>query len=86
MKKVILIFTLIALSISFTDCNKISKTSQAPATAEDIYCVWVVNSDNVKVFYECVETKEKMESESIRLRNANMFPSSTRKATCSECQ
>lgn len=83
MKKVILIFALIAMSLSFTDCKKSSKLN---ATQPDIYCIWILHDSSPKTFYKCVETQEEMQQESIIIRNNNQFSEVVRKATCADCQ
>jgi len=83
MKKIILIFALIAMSLSFTDCNKSNKLS---ANQPDIYCIWITHGSAPKTFYGCAETKSEMQQELIKIRDSNQFSEVTTKATCSECQ
>ena len=83
MKKIILIFALISLSISFTACKKNSKKSQTPSV---VYCIFTTSSTNVKSFYKCTDSEEEMQSEMIKLRNEGVFASTSEKSTCSECQ
>lgn len=79
MKKVILILAVIALSFS---CNKNKKTL---TPQNDVYCVWIKNSNGTKTFYRCVETSQEMANVAVDLRNQNKFYEETRKATCSDC-
>lgn len=86
MKKVILIFAVIALSIPFTDCKKSSKTSQTPATK--VYCMWLTNGSS-RTFYKCMDVTNSQaayQQECISLRDAGKFHDDVEKSTCSECQ
>lgn len=81
MKKLILIAVLLT---SFLACNKNKKSALVPT--QQVYCVWINNSNGTKTFYRCVETDEEMQQVNIQLRNQNKFHTDYRKNTCSECQ
>lgn len=85
MKKVILILALISLSLSFTDCKKNAKTSQAP---QKVYCMWLTNGSS-RTFYKCMDVTTSMtayQNECISLRNAGKFHDDVEKSTCDDCQ
>lgn len=88
MKKVILIFAVIVLSLSFTDCKKSSKLS----ATTDVQCIWVTNggaNGTTKYFYKCASTTgspSEYQNECIKLRDAGLFHTDVVKSTCSECQ
>lgn len=81
MKKLILIAVLLT---PFLACNKNKKSALTPT--QQVYCVWINNSNGTKTFYRCVETDEEMQQVNIQLRNQNKFHTDYRKNTCSECQ
>ncbi len=83
MKKVILIFALTLMSLSFIDCNK--KTTIVPIS-QPVYCVWIEHTNSPRTFYKCVETDAEMQQLNIQLRNANIEHVEFRKATCAECK
>jgi len=81
MKNTILV--LIAF-VTFTACDK--KNSSKSMTPQQVYCVWINNSNGTKTFYRCVETDEEMQQVNVQLRNENKFHTDYRKNTCSECK
>ena len=82
MKKIILILAVVTM---FVSCNK-NKNNAKSLTPQQIYCVWIDNSNGTKTFYKCVETDAEMQQLNIKLRNENKFHTDYRKNDCSECQ
>jgi len=78
------IFLILGLVLAFASCKNNKKSALSPQ--QEVYCVWINNSNGTKTFYRCVETEEEMQQVNIELRNANKFHTDYKKATCSDCK
>ena len=84
MKKVILVFALVSLCLSFVDCKKNGKSNAITPT---VYCMYTKNDPAAKVYRGCATSKEEMQNKAIEFRDAGYFQFTTvEKSTCQECQ